>query len=100
MYSYDKSGVPVAAVIIEPIQAEGGEQLADFPHCFVIVTIEEFVVIFSAGDKHASPEFFQSLQQLCKKVCKCTCTCWYQNPVEHQFVATSSRAPLSHTLPS
>ena len=26
MYAYKKDGVPVAAVIIEPIQAEGGKQ--------------------------------------------------------------------------
>ena len=38
-----KKGRPVAGMIIEPIQAEG-------------------------GDHHASPEFFQGLQKLGKKV--------------------------------
>ncbi|XP_064390106.1 4-aminobutyrate aminotransferase, mitochondrial-like isoform X2 [Halichondria panicea] len=37
-----KNGVPIATAIIEPIQAEG-------------------------GDKHASPEFFEGLQTICKK---------------------------------
>ena len=40
---YNKAGKFVAGVIIEPIQAEG-------------------------GDNHASPQFFQSLQQIIKKV--------------------------------
>lgn len=39
---YDKKGIPVAGVIIEPIQSEG-------------------------GDNEASSEFFQQLQRLCKK---------------------------------
>lgn len=39
------TGSPVAAVIIEPIQAEG-------------------------GDYHASPYFFRNLQQICKEVLK------------------------------
>ena len=43
MASARKNGVPVAAVIIEPIQAEG-------------------------GDNHASHEFFRELQQICKRV--------------------------------
>lgn len=42
MASARKNGVPVAAVIIEPIQAEG-------------------------GDNHASHEFFRELQQICKR---------------------------------
>ncbi|CAH1971975.1 unnamed protein product [Acanthoscelides obtectus] len=37
-----KKGIPVAALIVEPIQSEG-------------------------GDNHASPEFFSSLQSICKK---------------------------------
>jgi 4-aminobutyrate aminotransferase/(S)-3-amino-2-methylpropionate transaminase len=41
-HQYQKTS-PVAAVIIEPIQSEG-------------------------GDNHASPEFFKSLQQICFKV--------------------------------
>ncbi|XP_055610219.1 4-aminobutyrate aminotransferase, mitochondrial [Uranotaenia lowii] len=39
---YEKKGIPVAGVIIEPIQSEG-------------------------GDNEASPEFFQKLQQITKK---------------------------------
>ncbi len=38
-----KRGVPVAAVIVEPIQGEG-------------------------GDRHASPFFFRELRDRCKKV--------------------------------
>ena len=38
-----KEETPAAAVIVEPIQAEG-------------------------GDKHASPMFFRGLQEICKKV--------------------------------
>ena len=41
---YNKRGTPVAGVIIEPIQGEG-------------------------GDNHASPEFFRGLQQICREVC-------------------------------
>jgi len=37
-----RNGEPVAATIVEPIQAEG-------------------------GDKHASPQFFRGIQQICKK---------------------------------
>lgn len=44
-YNNEKK-VPVAGVIIEPIQSEG-------------------------GDNHASPEFFQELQRITRKV-KCT----------------------------
>ncbi len=40
---YNAKGNPVAAVLIEPIQGEG-------------------------GDNHASPEYFRNLQQLCKEV--------------------------------
>jgi len=39
---YNKKGVPVAGVVIEPIQSEG-------------------------GDNEASPEFFQRLQKICQK---------------------------------
>lgn len=38
-----EKNVPVAGIIVEPIQAEG-------------------------GDNHASPEFFQGLQKIAKKV--------------------------------
>ncbi|KAG5899126.1 hypothetical protein JTB14_021625 [Gonioctena quinquepunctata] len=41
---YKKKNIPVAAVIVEPIQSEG-------------------------GDNHASPQFFQNLQKICKKHC-------------------------------
>lgn len=40
---YEAKNIPVAGIIIEPIQAEG-------------------------GDNHASPEFFQKLQAIAKKV--------------------------------
>lgn len=40
---YRQNDTPVAGIIVEPIQSEG-------------------------GDHEASPEFFQSLQQLCKQV--------------------------------
>lgn len=40
---WEKKGNPVAGIIIEPIQAEG-------------------------GDNHASPYFFQKLQKIAKKV--------------------------------
>jgi len=40
---WEKKGNPVAGIIIEPIQAEG-------------------------GDNHASPRFFQQLQKIAKKV--------------------------------
>ena len=40
---YNAKGNPVAAVLIEPIQGEG-------------------------GDNHASAEYFRKLQQLCKEV--------------------------------
>lgn len=43
---WNDKGIPVVGVLVEPIQAEG-------------------------GDWHASPEFFQQLQQLCKKVVNC-----------------------------
>jgi len=43
MHEYAKKGTDVAGVIIEPIQAEG-------------------------GDNHASPYFFQQLQKICKEV--------------------------------
>lgn len=39
---YKKKDIPVAGVVIEPIQSEG-------------------------GDNEASPEFFQCLQEICKK---------------------------------
>lgn len=39
---WDKKGMPVAGIVVEPIQSEG-------------------------GDNHASPEFFQRLQRLAKK---------------------------------
>jgi 4-aminobutyrate aminotransferase/(S)-3-amino-2-methylpropionate transaminase len=39
---YDKKGVPVAGLIIEPIQGEG-------------------------GDNHGSVKFFQKLRQICAK---------------------------------
>lgn len=39
----EKKGVPVAGVIVEPIQAEG-------------------------GDNHAHPDFFHGLQKVCKDV--------------------------------
>lgn len=42
MTEWSKRGMPVAGVVIEPIQSEG-------------------------GDNEASPEFFQQLQQICKK---------------------------------
>ncbi|RZC33222.1 4-aminobutyrate aminotransferase, mitochondrial-like [Asbolus verrucosus] len=41
---YEKKGVPVAGIIVEPIQSEG-------------------------GDNEASPEFFQGLQKIVKKNC-------------------------------
>lgn len=41
---YNAKGNPVAGVIVEPIQSEG-------------------------GDHEASPEFFLRLQKLCKEVC-------------------------------
>lgn len=41
--AYEQKGRPVAGVVIEPIQAEG-------------------------GDNHASPNFFQELQRITKKV--------------------------------
>lgn len=41
---YEKKGIPVAGVIVEPIQSEG-------------------------GDNEASPEFFQGLQRIAKKHC-------------------------------
>ncbi|XP_074033806.1 4-aminobutyrate aminotransferase, mitochondrial isoform X3 [Leptinotarsa decemlineata] len=44
METYKKKNCPVAGVIVEPIQSEG-------------------------GDNHASPEFFQCLQKICKKHC-------------------------------
>ena len=40
---YRRKGCPVAAAVVEPIQAEG-------------------------GDRHASPNFFRGLQQICKEV--------------------------------
>lgn len=40
---WEKKGNPVAGIIVEPIQAEG-------------------------GDNHASPYFFQQLQKIAKKV--------------------------------
>ena len=40
---YSRRGTPVAGVIVEPIQGEG-------------------------GDNHASPEFFRQLQQICLEV--------------------------------
>jgi 4-aminobutyrate aminotransferase/(S)-3-amino-2-methylpropionate transaminase len=40
---YSKRGKPVAGIIVEPIQAEG-------------------------GDNEASPQFFQELQRVAKKV--------------------------------
>ena len=40
---YNARGTPVAGVVIEPIQGEG-------------------------GDNHASPDFFRQLQQVCKDV--------------------------------
>lgn len=42
---YEKKGNPVAGIIVEPIQSEG-------------------------GDNEASPEYFQRLQKLCKEVCE------------------------------
>lgn len=42
---YKKKNNPVAGVIVEPIQSEG-------------------------GDFEASPEFFQNLQRICKEVTK------------------------------
>lgn len=42
IHQYQKKGTPVAGIIIEPIQAEG-------------------------GDNHGSPEFFQQLQQVAKR---------------------------------
>lgn len=42
LHKYKSAGKPVAGIVIEPIQAEG-------------------------GDNHASPEFFQQLQQVAKK---------------------------------
>lgn len=67
-----RNGEPVAATIVEPIQAEGG-----------IVTDGHFVSskighppppplpthTHFSGDKHASPQFFRGIQQICKKVC-------------------------------
>ncbi|PZC84408.1 hypothetical protein B5X24_HaOG204982 [Helicoverpa armigera] len=41
---WEKKGIPVAGVIVEPIQSEG-------------------------GDNHASPEFFQQLQAICASKC-------------------------------
>lgn len=43
IHKYNAAGKPVAAIVVEPIQAEG-------------------------GDNHASPEFFQGLQQIGKRV--------------------------------
>lgn len=43
IHKYNSKGKPVAGIVIEPIQAEG-------------------------GDNHASPEFFQQLQQIGKRV--------------------------------
>lgn len=43
IHKYNAAGKPVAAILVEPIQAEG-------------------------GDNHASPEFFQGLQQIGKRV--------------------------------
>jgi 4-aminobutyrate aminotransferase / (S)-3-amino-2-methylpropionate transaminase len=40
---WDKKGNPVAGIVVEPIQSEG-------------------------GDNHASPYFFQKLQKIAKKV--------------------------------
>ncbi|ROT63455.1 putative 4-aminobutyrate aminotransferase, mitochondrial [Penaeus vannamei] len=42
IHKYNAAGKPVAAILVEPIQAEG-------------------------GDNHASPEFFQGLQQIGKR---------------------------------
>lgn len=42
IHKYNAAGKPVAAIVVEPIQAEG-------------------------GDNHASPEFFQGLQQIGKR---------------------------------
>jgi len=46
MAEYNGRGTPVAGVIVEPIQGEG-------------------------GDNYASPEFFRGLQQICREVCEC-----------------------------
>lgn len=54
---YNKVGKPVAGIVTEPIQAEG-------------------------GDNHASPEFFQKLQRIAKNVSRmdikqCTNIKWF-----------------------
>ena len=56
---------PIAAVIVEPIQAEGGESDIEF-HGVRLHLVH--VTCFLTGDVHASPEFFIGLQTLCKKV--------------------------------
>lgn len=53
-----KKVAPVAAVIIEPIQSEGG-----ISSVYLIL-----LVMINAGDNHASAEFFKGLQQICHKV--------------------------------
>lgn len=57
---YEKTS-PVAGVIIEPIQAEGGI-------CFAFLAFGFYCSYFSLlGDNHASPKFFKALQQICLK---------------------------------
>ena len=56
----------VAAAIIEPIQAEGGQ------FCSSINSGVNVCVL--AGDNHASPEFFKQLRKICRDVRKNYCS--------------------------
>ena len=51
---------PVAGLIVEPIQAEGGGRNGE-----VLLLLR---LLLYPGDKHASKEFFHQLQKICKKV--------------------------------
>ena len=61
---------PVAGLIVEPIQAEGGRSRYS-----VAMRPTSNEIILYLGDKHASKEFFQQLQKICKKV-RASCIPW------------------------
>lgn len=60
----EEKGCPVAAAIVEPIQAEGGNVDWLYPsYLFMLLHMT------CTGDRHATPGFFRGLQAVCKKVC-------------------------------
>ena len=56
------SGRPVAAVIIEPVQAEGGVHTHTHHH-----THHHTILLLIAGDNHASANFFRLVQAVTKR---------------------------------